>query len=93
MLARIIPLDWVAVFEAFEPGIGQALIVVTPANAPVLEKINDSGDILVDKNEAVTVQSECVAACRRNIVRLARGTNSIIVGEKDSLVDECLAVS
>lgn len=53
---------------AIEASIGQAFVVVTPAYSLVLEKIDYCGDITVDENEAVTVQSEGVAACRSDVI-------------------------
>lgn len=80
------------VLKSFEPGIWETFVIVTPGNAFVLEQIDDCGDIAIDEDEAVAVQSKCVATCRRNVVWLTRSTNSVQVRQQNSLINQGLTI-
>ena len=65
------------ILEAFETRVWETLIVVAPADALVLEEIDDGGDVAVDEDEAVAVQAEGVAAGWGDVVGLARGSDAV----------------
>lgn len=92
VLSFVVAFNGVAVCEALKAGIGQAFVVVTPTNTSILEEIDNGGYVLVDKDEAVTVQAEGISTARRNVVRLTWSPDAIIVGQQDTLLDQSLTV-
>lgn len=92
MLALVVAFNRVLIPEALEAGVRQALVVVAPADALVLEQVDDSGNVLVHKDETVAVQTERIATAWSNVIRLAGNTNSVLVSEQDALVNESLAI-
>lgn len=93
MLSGVVALLLVVVLEAIEAGVGQSLVVVTPADALVVEKVYNGGDVLVDDEEAVAVQPKGITAGGRDVVGLAGGANPVLVGQKGALLVERLAIS
>lgn len=72
MLSGVVALHLVVVLEAIVAAVGQSLVVVTPADALVVEKVYNGGHVLVDDEEAVAVEPKGITAGRRDVVGLAR---------------------
>lgn len=78
--------------ESFETRIRQIFLVFTPADAFLLQKVDEGGDVGGDLPEGVVVQAKIVAADRRDVVRLAWVCDGEVVGQGDTLLLEFLEV-
>lgn len=92
VLASVVTLLLVVVLEALKAGVGETLVVVTPADALVLEEVDNGRDVLVNQEERIAVGAEVVTAGGGNVVRLRRSANTVHLSEQDTLVDQSLAV-
>lgn len=48
--------------EALVAGVGHIFLVRTPRDSPILEQVDDGGDVLGDLGERVIVETEVVTA-------------------------------
>jgi len=66
--------------EPFETGIWQIFLIFGPADAFILQEIDEGGDVSGDLPEAVVVHAEVVAADGGDVIGLAGMGDAVIVG-------------
>lgn len=78
--------------ETLEARVRKSFVVIAPTNAFVFKEVNDGRNITIYEKEAITVATESIAASRRNVVRLARGANTVHIGQQETLIDQRFAI-
>lgn len=78
----------VDVAEALVAGVGLVLLVVAPRDATVLEQVDDGRHVEVGRVEIIILHAKVVTGNSRHVVGLGRMSDTIVVGQLDTLLGE-----